>query len=145
MKLFKTIAVFSVSFIVAAFAGQAVATHLSKKNTDDRIKPVAKVYVEGDKIPQVANELPKPPKPAGPRSGEDVYNTYCGACHNTGVAGAAKLGDVAAWSERVAKGIDTVYANAINGINAMPAKGTCADCSDDEIKKTVDYILENSK
>lgn len=145
MKLFKTIAVFTLSLVVAAFAGQVLATHLSKKNTDERIKPAFKVYLDGDKVPQVANELPKPPKPAGPRTSEDIYNTYCSACHNAGVAGAAKLGDVAAWSERLAKGVDVVYANAINGIGAMPAKGTCMDCSDDEIKKTIDYILDKSK
>ncbi|NVJ64916.1 MAG: cytochrome c5 family protein [Gammaproteobacteria bacterium] len=145
MKLIKTIAVFTLSFAIAAFAGQAMATHLSKKSTEDRIKPAYKVYVEGDKIPQVANELPKPPKPAGPRSGEDVYNTYCTACHGTGVAGAPKLGDATAWAARMANGVDAVYANAINGVGAMPANGTCADCSEDEIKKTVDYILANSK
>ena len=55
------------------------------------------------------------------------------------------MGDVAVWDERMSKGIETVYNNAINGINAMPAKGTCADCSDDEIKAVVDTAkqLEN--
>ncbi len=145
MKLFKTISVFTISAIIAVFAGNAAAKHMSKKNTEDRIKPAFKVYVEGDKVPQVANELPKPPKPAGPRTGEDVYNTYCTACHGAGIAGAPKLGDAAAWSERMSAGINEVYAKAINGVGAMPARGTCSDCSDDEIKKTVDYILANSK
>ncbi len=145
MKTIKLIGIFTLSLVIAAFAGDAAATHLSKKKVDSRIKPVYKVYVEGDKVPQVANELPKAAKPAGPRSAEDIYNTYCTACHGTGVAGAPKLGDAAAWSEHLAKGIDAVYANAINGLNAMPAKGTCADCSDDEIKQVVDYLVENSK
>lgn len=145
MKSIKIISVFIISFIIAAFAGDAAATHLSKKSVDKRIKPSFSVYVEGDKIPQVANELPKPPKPAGPRTSEDVYNTYCAACHGTGVAGAPKLGDVAAWSERLSDGIDHVYSEAINGSGMMPARGTCSDCSDDEIKKTVDYILAKSK
>lgn len=145
MRLIKTITVFVLSFAIAAFAGQALATHLSKKSTEERIKPVHKVYVEGDKVPQVANELPKPAKPAGPRTAQDVYNTYCTACHGTGVAGAPKLGDAVAWSERLAKGVDQVYAAAINGVGAMPARGTCSDCSDDEMKAVVDYILENSK
>ncbi|WP_251358609.1 cytochrome c5 family protein [Kangiella sp. TOML190] len=146
MKIVKLISVFTVSLMLAAFAGDAAATHLSKKNTENRIKPAFKVYVEGDKVPQVANELPKPAKPAGPRSGEDVYNTYCTACHGTGVAGAPKLGDAADWSARLAEGgVEHLYEDAINGVGAMPARGTCADCSDDEIKKTVDYILANSK
>ncbi len=145
MKLIKTVAVFSISVVMAAFAGEALATHLSKKSTDERIKPAHKVYVKGDKIPQVANELPKPPKPAGPRSGEDIYNTYCSACHNAGIAGAPKMGDVAAWSDRMTEGLEHIYAEAINGVGAMPAMGTCSDCSEDDIKKTVDYILANSK
>ena len=67
------------------------------------------------------------------------------ACHTTGAAGAPKIGDAAAWDERLGKGIEEVYANAINGINGMPPKGTCMSCSDDEIEATVDYIVENSK
>ena len=43
------------------------------------------------------------------------------------------------------KGIETVYSNAINGINGMPARGTCMDCSDDEVIAAIDYILDNSK
>ena len=73
------------------------------------------------------------------------YNQYCIACHASGVAGAPKTGDVAAWADRLTKGIETVYANAINGIGGMPAKGTCMDCSDDEIIATIDYMIENSQ
>jgi cytochrome c5 len=79
------------------------------------------------------------------RTGESIYASNCGACHNVGVAGAPKMGDVAVWVDRLTKGIETVYANAINGIGAMPAKGTCMDCSDDEIIATIDYMLENSQ
>ena len=80
------------------------------------------------------------------RSGADIYATNCIACHSSGVAGAPILGDVAAWADRLAqKGIETVYANAINGIGAMPARGTCMDCSDDEVIAAIDHILDNSK
>ena len=56
-----------------------------------------------------------------------------------------KMGDVAAWSGRLAKGIEQVYANAIGGINGMPAKGLCMSCSDDDVKAVVDYIVDNSQ
>lgn len=80
------------------------------------------------------------------RSGSDIYATNCIACHSSGVAGAPILGDVAAWADRLAqKGLETVYANAINGIGAMPARGTCMDCSDDEVIAAIDHILDNSK
>lgn len=146
MKIIKLATVFIFSFTIAAFAGNAAATHTSKAKTDKRIKPAFSVYVAGDKVPQVANELPKPPKPAGPRSGEDVYNTFCTACHGSGVAGAPKLGDTAAWSARLTNGVDAVYANAINGLgDFMQPKGGCSDCSDDELKAVVDYMLEQNK
>jgi cytochrome c5 len=61
------------------------------------------------------------------------------------VGGAPISGDIAAWASRLEKGVETVYANAINGINAMPARGTCMDCSDDEVIAAIDYILDNSK
>jgi len=81
---------------------------------------------------------------AGPRSGEQVYTASCLACHASGVAGAPKLGDKAAWEPRAAKGIDGLLATATSGLNAMPPMGTCADCSDDELKDAIEYILSQT-
>ncbi|RMA80286.1 c-type cytochrome [Umboniibacter marinipuniceus] len=108
----------------------------------ERTAPAASICLAGD--PCAA--APAPSAPAEPRSGEQVYSASCGACHAVGVSGAPKLGDAADWSNRLsAKGLETLYSNAINGINAMPAKGLCMDCSDDEIHGAIDYMLENSK
>lgn len=81
---------------------------------------------------------------AGPRTGEQVYNASCMACHASGVAGAPKLGDKAAWEPRAAKGIDGLLTTATSGLNAMPPKGTCADCSDDELKGAIEYMLSQT-
>ena len=78
------------------------------------------------------------------KSGEEVYQANCAVCHDAGIAGSPKLGDIATWSTRISKGIETLYNNAINGINAMPPKGGSKD-SDDAIKLAVDYLVENSK
>ena len=83
--------------------------------------------------------------PRESRSGEDVFNKSCTACHSTGAAGAPKVGVAADWTVRVDQGMDTLYANAINGVRGMPPKGLCMDCSDDELKASVDYMLEQSK
>jgi cytochrome c5 len=82
---------------------------------------------------------------SGPRSAKEVYDASCTTCHGLGVAGAPKLGDVADWTNRLGQGIETLYTHAIKGINAMPAMGLCTTCSEDEIRATVDYMLENSK
>ena len=73
----------------------------------------------------------------------DVQSTYqmsCFACHGTGAAGAPVLGDADAWTERMAKGMDAVMVNVVNGINAMPPKGLCMTCSDDNLRSLVDYM-----
>lgn len=119
----------------------SIGSHaMSEEDIIERIKPAAKVCVEGD-----ANCGSGGAASSGPKSGEDVYNTSCMACHSTGAAGAPKLGDKAAWADRLSKGLDTVYANAINGVGGMPPKGTCMNCSDDELKAAVDHILGQSK
>lgn len=81
----------------------------------------------------------------GPKDGPTIYNSVCGACHNTGAAGAPKVDDKAAWAPRVATGTAALYNSAINGKNAMPPKGGASALSDDEIKGAVDYILSKVK
>jgi len=73
--------------------------------------------------------------------GQKTYQTYCQACHNAGIANAPKLGDKAAWEPRIATGIDAMLATALKGKNAMPPKGTCMACSDDEMKAAIEYMV----
>jgi len=70
-----------------------------------------------------------------------IYQMNCFACHGTGAAGAPLLGEAEVWEEKLAKGIEEMMTNVINGINAMPARGLCASCSDDDLKALVDYII----
>ncbi|NVK00103.1 MAG: cytochrome c5 family protein [Oceanospirillaceae bacterium] len=79
------------------------------------------------------------------RDGATVYNTKCLACHMSGVAGAPKVGDAAAWAERMAPGMDAVLASAKKGKGAMPPMGTCMDCSDAELTAAIQYMVDNSK
>ena len=74
-----------------------------------------------------------------------IYAKHCVGCHSSGVGGAPVMGDAAAWASRTAQGLETVYANAINGIRGMPRMGTCSSCSDADIRTTVDFILKNSQ
>lgn len=75
------------------------------------------------------------------RSGETVYNSYCFACHMAGVAGAPKLGDAEAWAPRIDKGKEALYQSTYNGLNAMPPRGTCMNCSDQELQNAVDWMV----
>jgi cytochrome c5 len=77
---------------------------------------------------------------AAGRTGETVYNTFCVACHSIGLANAPKFGDSAAWDKLLEIGMDELVSSARKGKNVMPPSGTCADCSDDEIKNSIVYM-----
>lgn len=134
----------TVKIIMSAMLGMALVFSVNAAMDDqsiaERLKPVGKVCVEGDDCGTASAAAA-----SGPKDASDIYTSSCAACHGSGALGAPKVGDAAVWNERLAKGLDTLTANAISGINAMPPKGTCASCSDDEIKETIQYMLDNSK
>jgi cytochrome c5 len=80
---------------------------------------------------------------AGNRSGEDIYKAICGACHDSGVANAPKLGDKAAWAPRLKLGLDGLVKSAITGKNAMPPKGG-SDADDIEMTRVVAFMANKS-
>ena len=82
--------------------------------------------------------------PAGERDAQSIYQTYCTACHMTGVNNSPIYGDAEQWEPRLAKGRDVLFDSLLNGFNnmAMPAKGLCMDCSEDELHAVLDYLLE---
>lgn len=110
----------------------------SAGDTDDaesRIMPVARVEMQK----AVAKSDGKP------RTGEEIYNAVCTACHAAGVAGAPKTGDKAAWAPRIATGNEAMLAVAASGKGAMPPRGGAADLSDDELKAAVEYLVGKAK
>jgi cytochrome c len=82
-------------------------------------------------------------------AGKGVYDKACQACHNMGIAGAPKVGDVAGWTDRIKQGMATLNDHAINGYQGangvMPAKGGNMSLSDDEVKNAVAYMVESSQ
>lgn len=114
----------------------------------ERIRPVGQLSL------QSAATQPEPVKntvaaPSPVRDGQQVYQAGCFACHGAGIAGAPKLGDKGQWAKRIAKGANTLYASAVNGLQgsagAMPAKGGNPALSDAEVKAAVDYMVARSK
>jgi cytochrome c5 len=114
------------------------------KAVAERIKPVGEVTVAA----AVANAIIPSANAAG-ANGKATYDSACMACHGAGVAGAPKLGDKAAWKDRIAQGNDTLYGHAIKGFQGkkgfMPAKGGNAALKDDAVKAAVDYMVAQSK
>lgn len=97
-----------------------------------RIEPVGMVSLKDASAPQTA------------KSGEQVVNEICIACHGTGALGSPKIGDAGAWGSRIGQGYDTLLKHAIEGIRAMPARGGNGDLSDIEVAAAVVYMANKS-
>ena len=78
------------------------------------------------------------------QAGNTVYVAVCAACHDSGAAGAPKLGDNAGWSARLSQGYDILIKHAIEGIRAMPAKGGNPDLDNLEVERAVVYLANKS-
>lgn len=118
----------------------------------ERLKPVGEVaFGEGpapaaEPVPASgAQSAAKPGAAPAASTGVQLYNTICQACHATGLAGAPKTGDPAAWKARIAQGTATLHENAIKGIRTMPPKGGAMSASDADVKAAVDYMVTKSR
>lgn len=116
-------------------------TERQRADIESRIQPFSEVCVQGDPCSGAEASV------AAGRSGESVYNAACVACHGAGIAGAPKFGDTVAWAARIGKGIEALYGSGINGVagTGMIARGGCADCSDDDIRAAVDFMVDASR
>nr|WP_183383371.1 c-type cytochrome [Halomonas stenophila] len=109
----------------------------------ERLEPVGELCVQGEDCgTAMAASSGDDSTSSGSADGESIYNSVCMACHDTGAAGAPKRGDEAAWSERTGQGFETLVSHAINGFNAMPARGGNPNLSDAEVQAAVAYLVE---
>lgn len=141
-------------------ASQASAT--TTKQLDEiaqRIEPVGVVCIEGqicgaeqtkaitvaDNKTSTSSVKAEAEAAYSGRAPQNIYNRYCIACHASGAAGAPRLGNAKEWQPHIAKGMDTMLKNVIHGIGAMPPKGICSDCTDEELKHTIQYMINQSQ
>lgn len=76
------------------------------------------------------------------QAGKAVYDKSCALCHGPGIAGAPKLGEAADWTPRIAKGVQVLYAAALNGTpRGMPARGGNLELKDTDVRAAVDYMI----
>ena len=114
----------------------------------ERIKPFGQVSAASAETQRepIENAVTAPPPS---RDGQQVYQASCVVCHGAGIAGAPKVEDKGQWAARIAKGVDTLYASAVNGMQTsagvMPAKGGNPALSSAEVKAAVDYMVARSK
>ncbi|APE32520.1 cytochrome c5 family protein [Halomonas aestuarii] len=125
-------------------AGMAVAQDDAARDAiAERLKPVGELCLQGEDCgTAMAAASSGGDSGGGAIDGEGIYNNVCMACHETGAAGAPVRGDEAAWSERTGKGFETLVSHAINGFNAMPAKGGNPGLSDEEVQAAVAHLVD---
>ena len=128
--------------------GEAVLLEpLHLKDVRDNIAPFAHVAIAGkDNSALAISATPAGAGPAAdvPTTGEQAFTKVCSACHATGINGAPKIGDHAAWGPRIAQGKETLYKDAIAGKGNMPPKGGTT-WPDATIRMTVDYMVSLNK
>ena len=140
-----TFIIIIVANVIMAFAYDDERSPRELARVEEHVQPVYQVVTDPDALRQVAMTDDDAGGGGEPQSGDAIYNNVCGACHNSGVAGAPKVDNKQEWSSRLSEqGKDTLYERAINGYKGMPAKGGDPSLSDDEVKKAVDHILSTA-
>jgi cytochrome c5 len=119
---------------------------LHLKGVQQNIAPFAHEAIAGqDNSALAALSAPKADAAADvPTTGEQAFTKVCSACHGTGINGAPKVGDHAAWGPRVAQGKEALYAHAISGLRSMPPRGG-STWPDATIRMAVDYMVSQNK
>lgn len=126
MKIPWLLAALGLSLATAAYASVG-----DKAEIEKRIKPVGSVYLAGAE--------PVSAEPTGPRTGEQMYNAVCIACHSGALPDAPKAGSAADWAPRKAKGMDTLLNSALNGLNNMTPQKAMG--SEEEIQAAIEFMM----
>jgi len=121
-----------VKLITGGMNASPSALHMNEERIASRIKPVGEV------------NLVQAAAPSAERSGQEVYDAACSACHASGLMNSPKPGDKGAWGPRIAQGEQTLVSHAINGIRTMPAKGGNPNLSDGEVARAVIWMANQS-
>ena len=136
---------FTVPQATPATAAPTVASKIAPPAAAGPVVP-ASATANASGVAPTPTPAATPSASAAGNSGESTYKANCAACHATGVAGAPKLGDKAAWAARIKSGKDTLYHSALQGKPpGMPAKGGNLGLSDSDVKAAVDYLVQSSR
>lgn len=126
---------FSLNFFYSTPTYSEEELSLRENIIQNRIKPIASVRVAGQttETKTIVNKK---------LSNKDLYNKYCTLCHTSGLAGAPRIGNKNDWAPRIKKGLATLKKHALSGYEGMPAKGTCMECSNEQIFGIIEYMIK---
>ncbi len=114
---------------------------LAEERAEANLAPPFAVRLTGDPAPAIASaEEPADGGVMEVRSGEQVTQAVCIACHQGNFLNAPGVGDVDGWNERIGKGWETLVDNVVNGYGNMPAQGGAA--TEEEIRAAIEWMIE---
>jgi cytochrome c5 len=109
-----------------------------KQQIEERIKPIGQVRL----VEQATKTNALASSPTQEPPGQAIYEKYCSVCHRDGLAGAPKFRIASDWKPRLDKQkFEGLLASATQGVNAMPMKGTCMECTEEDLKNAIQYML----
>ncbi len=74
--------------------------------------------------------------------GKTTYESACAACHGTGVLGAPKFGDKAAWAARNKSGVEGLVKSAIAGTTkGMPPRGGRTELTEAQLRAAIEHMM----
>ena len=135
-KFWVFVAALGVLTLVTASVHGEVVPPVTDAEIRERLQPFGRLCRTGDECGGAGTARAG----SGTMTGEQVYNQFCFACHSTGVSESPLFGDAQAWAPRIAKGVDALWESTTNGLGLMPMRGTCMNCSDDELREAMDYV-----
>lgn len=139
--------IFALALYAGSFGGDEQArAELQRERAERNLRPVGAVHRDGDAAPvELAAANGNGNDEDVVRTGSDVYESVCMACHSQGVMNSPRTGDEDAWTSLYEeKGFDTLVENSINGIRAMPPRGGNPRLSDEEVRNAVVHMLERA-
>ena len=134
---------FNIIFMLVFFSSASFANlsgSLSEDAIVERFNPMFEVHIKN-----LDNSIPNEKKNVKKISPKKIYVKNCAMCHNSGLAGAPKRKDKAAWAPRLKQGIDNLLKSAIKGKGGMPPKGNCLSCSEEELLETIKFMIKDVK
>ncbi len=144
-KIVFLISLLAIVAVVYILISSLVSTYErnSTKGEIDTTQQILKVE-ENLKPIGVSSTSDAPVASAAGRGGKEIYDAVCAACHATGVLDSPKFGDNAAWAARAKGGLDILLTSAMNGKNAMPARGGDPSLTDEEIRSVVLFMTKEA-
>ena len=128
MRNSKSVLIFIAIAGLASIGACSQGEPSSGSSNTDKVAAVA---------PQAVSSTKRMPSDASLKS---LYIQSCYGCHSSGAAGAPRSGNTEQWAPRLQKGMNTLLANTKSGVNSMPPKGMCMNCSDDDFRALILFL-----